>query len=112
MRMGKPTEITIDEVKYIRADSVVRPSGRIKIAILERGFVYIGHIQSAPNDPWIVMRNTKNIRRWGTTKGLGELVDGPLSGTKLDQVGTIRVPLHALISLIEVNQSGWAYISK
>ena len=54
-----------------------------------------------------ILKSAKNLRVWGTTKGLGELVNGPLSGTKLDQVGTVRVPSRALIHLIDVEQKKW-----
>jgi hypothetical protein len=47
------------------------------------------------------------LRVWGTTKGLGELVNGPLSGTKLDKVGILRIPNRAIISIIDVEQKAW-----
>lgn len=104
--MSKPNEITLDEVKYIRADSVIpKTEGEIKIAVLDRGFVYVGYIKK--EEDFLVLTHAKNIRIWGTTKGLGELVNGPLGGTKLDVVGTVRVPFKALISLIDVNQEKW-----
>ena len=109
--MSKPETITIDDVKYIRADSVNDASkyeGDIKIVVLDRGFVYVGNVEETDN--FIIIRNAKNIRAWGTTKGLGELVNGPLSNTKLDAVGTIRAPSRALISLIDVEQSKWTLI--
>ena len=100
--------ITIDDVKYVRADAVNDASkyeGEIKIVVLDRGFVYLGEVEETEN--YIVIRNAKNIRIWGTTKGLGELVNGPLSKTRLDKVGTVRAPNRALISLIDVEQSAW-----
>ena len=103
--MSKPETIMIDEVKYIRADSVKDTDGDIKIVVLDRGFVYIGAVDV--DDDFIIIRNAKNIRVWGTTKGLGELVSGPLPSTKLDSVGTVRAPHRALISLIDVEQSKW-----
>jgi hypothetical protein len=107
--MSKPETITIDDVKYIRADSIPLASkyeGEIKIVVLDRGFVYVGEVEETDN--FIVIRNAKNIRIWGTTRGIGELVDGPLTGTRLDNVGTVRAPSRALISLIDVEQSAWA----
>ena len=58
-------------------------------------------------DEWLVLSRAKNIRKWGTSQGLGELVSGPLPNTVLDNVGTVRVPAKALISLIDVNQLKW-----
>ena len=101
----KPETIKIDDVEYIRADASKKTEGDIKIAVLDRGFVYVGCV-SNEND-FLILKSAKNIRVWGTTKGLGELVNGPVNGTKLDNVGTVRVPCRALISLIDVDQSVW-----
>lgn len=109
--MTAPNSIRIDNTEYVRKDSLSDPArfvGPIKIAVLDRGFVYVGHVES--DGKFFVLTNAKNVRIWGTTKGLGELVNGPLSGTKLDPVGTVRVPNHALISLIDVEQSKWSGI--
>jgi hypothetical protein len=109
--MSKPETITIDDVKYVRADSIPAPTGDIKIVVLDRGFVYVGRVDLDDLDgDFCVIRNAKNIRIWGTTKGLGELVNGPLSGTKLDLVGTVRAPMRAVISLIDVNGASWTGI--
>ena len=101
----KPETIKIDETEYVRKDSVPAPDGDIQIVVLDRGFVYVGYAKIEGD--FVVLRNAKNIRVWGTTKGLGELVSGPLSGTKLDNVGTVKAPLRALISLINVEQTKW-----
>lgn len=103
--MSEPTSIKINEVEYVRKDALADTNGEIKIAVLDRGFVYIGRV-SYEGD-FLILKSAKNIRVWGTTKGLGELVNGPLSGTKLDNVGTVRVPTRALISLIDVAQKPW-----
>ena len=103
--MPKPETIKIDDVEYVRADAKTKCEGDIKIAVLDRGFVYVGRVTK--EDDFFILRNAKNIRVWGTTKGLGELVSGPLSATKLDEVGTVRVPSRALISLIDVEQAKW-----
>ena len=52
------------------------------IVVLDRGFVYVGDVQISDN--WCVVSNAKNIRCWGTSRGLGELaLNGQdiLSGT-------------------------------
>lgn len=76
------------------------PCGSIgqNIAVLDRGFVYVGTV--TPEGDMYRITGCKNIRVWGTTKGLGELVNGPLTGTKLDEVGTILCPAKALIHFI------------
>lgn len=104
--MTKPQSIKIDDVEYIRKDETTE--GDIKIVILDRAYVYVGNVNLEEN--FVVIRNAKNIRYWGTTKGLGELVNGPTPTTKLDTVGTVRANAKTLISLIDVDQSKWSNI--
>jgi hypothetical protein len=77
----------------------------VAIVVLDRGFVYIGRV--TVDGDWCVIENAKNIRVWGTTKGLGELVKGPTAKTQLDQVGTVRAPMRAVISVIDVESDKW-----
>ena len=95
--------IVINGTTYVRKDSATH--GPIKIAVLDRGFVYVGSVEE--HDDHILLTNASNIRKWGTTKGLGELVSGPTSDTVLDKVGTVKVPMRAVISLIDVDQVAW-----
>lgn len=76
------------------------------IVVVDRGFVYVGH--ASVIDDWCVIDRARNIRIWGTTGGLGELArTGPTDQTRLDDVGIVRVPMHALISLIDTEESLW-----
>ena len=75
------------------------------IVVLDRGFVYVGDV--VIEGDWCVMTNARNIRHWGTKNGLGELVNGPLKETKLDFVGSLRAPLRAVISIIDVDVDKW-----
>ncbi|MDE2102939.1 MAG: hypothetical protein KGL39_37190 [Patescibacteria group bacterium] len=78
----------------------------VSIVVADRGFVYVGEVASEGD--FLVVRRAWNIRYWGTTKGLGELVDGPIKDkTKLDEVGVVRIPLRAVISIIAVDQDAW-----
>ena len=73
------------------------------IVVLDRGFVYVGDVTC--DSDWCIITNARNIRRWGTTKGLGELVNGPTSKTVLDQVGTVHAPMRSVISIIDAKWS-------
>jgi len=68
------------------------------IVVLDRGFVYVGNVTELPDRVFI--KDAKNIRVWGTTKGLGELREGPLTGTKLDAVGEVIAYRAAIIHLV------------
>jgi len=75
------------------------------IVVLDRGFVYVGRV--TVDGDWCLIADAKNIRVWGTTKGLGELVNGPTKDTKLDTVGNVRAPLRAVISIIDAKAEAW-----
>ncbi len=76
------------------------------IVVVDRGFVYVGDV--AIEDDWCVVTNARNIRCWGTERGLGQLAqDGPTGQTKLDAVGTVRVPMRAVISVIDTEPTKW-----
>ena len=78
----------------------------LKIVVLDRGFVYIGI--TVTDGEWVYITNAHNIRRWGTTKGLGQLaLSGPTANTELDAVGSIKAPFHALQHLIAVTADAW-----
>ncbi|MHB8392686.1 MAG: hypothetical protein ACYDBH_24420 [Acidobacteriaceae bacterium] len=75
------------------------------LVVLDRGFVYVGHV--TVDGDWCRIENAKNIRIWGTTNGLGELVNGPTQKTKLDTVGSVRAPMRAVISIIDADAEKW-----
>ena len=81
-------------------------SGELKIVILDRGHVLVGNVK-VEND-WIETTNASVIRRWGTTRGLGEIaMGGPTPETKLDPIGTVRSPIRALIGLVDCEAGKW-----
>jgi hypothetical protein len=103
-------DLTIRELREVRdwlngnANHCKTNHGK-NIVILDRGFVYVGDVST--DMEWVYIANAKNIRVWGTTKGLGELIDGPLANTKLDDSGNIKASRKALIALIAVQESKW-----
>ena len=104
--------LTIGEAKQIAAQIAPLLHGQVngrdfglQIVVLDKGFVYIGNVTIA--DGWLHIANAWNIRYWGTEKGLGELVNGPTAKTKLDHVGNVVAPSHALIHLIAVEADKW-----
>lgn len=81
--------------------------GEMKIAVLDRGWVYAGACRM--DGDTLVITGAKNIRRWGTTGGLGELAaKGPRPETKMDDYGTVRAPGRAVICLIDCDAAAWA----
>jgi len=76
------------------------------IVIVDRGFIYVGNVEH--DGEWCRMTNARNIRKWGTSKGLGQLaIEGPQVETVLDAVGSIQIPAHAVISIIDTEAPKW-----
>jgi len=96
--------ITVDGVKYVEETSIEPTEAQIVVA--QRGWIFVGDVTETEHD--IVITNARNIRIWGTTKGLGQLANGPLSGTKHDEYGTVRLPRLGVVARINVVAGAWA----
>lgn len=101
--------IKIDDVEYIRADSVKHEDikGNLKIVLLQRGWVFVGYLER--NGSQCVLRQASNIRRWGTSKGLGEIAEGgPTNETKLDKCyGEVEFDYLTVVATISCKESKW-----
>ena len=77
-----------------------------QIIIAQRGWVFVGDVQTAGDN--VVIENAQCIRRWGTTKGLGELAaNGPTKSTVLDSMGTVRLHALAVVAAIDCEEGKW-----
>lgn len=86
----------------------IRKTGEfpLQIVVLDRGFVYIGRVEKTVDG--IIIHDCKNIRYYGTKCGLGELaLNGMRPETKLDPAGTVRANTHAVMHLIDCEESKW-----
>jgi hypothetical protein len=76
------------------------------IVVADRGFVYVGKIKQDAEG--LHMEEASCIRRWGTTKGLGQLaLEGPQENTVLDKIGSLLVPSRAVITIIDTEAGKW-----
>jgi len=75
-----------------------------RIVVLHRGWVVVGDYRKEGAE--IIVENASVIRRWGTSKGLGELRNGPLNDTILDPCGTVRAHELAVVFTIDC-EKGW-----
>lgn len=84
-------------------------TSKLQIVVADRGWVYIGQVEKT--DDGVTITGAHNVRRWGTIGGLGELATkGPTESTKLDPYGTVHVPTHAVVCLIDVpTASPWTH---
>lgn len=103
--MTKPITMMIDDVKYVREDSV-KQAGNIKIVILPRGWNMIGYYSQEGTR--CKLENASVIRRWGTTNGLGELAEkGKLKDTILDPCGLVEFHELTVIATIACREDVW-----
>jgi hypothetical protein len=111
--MSKPDKMMIDEVKYIRADSIPENknlSSDIRIVILQRGWVAVGRFSQSGSD--CELKQASIIRKWGTDKGLGQLISGPLTNTILDTCGNLRFHELAIVATMDCEASKWSQCLK
>lgn len=76
------------------------------ICVMEKGFVYVGNLTIA--NGIVTIAAASNIRRWGTTAGLGQLAEqGIQENTKLDPYGTVRAMQSELKHWLKCKASAW-----
>jgi hypothetical protein len=97
--MKEAGKITVNGVEYVQ---VVKGKTEKMIVAADRGWVFVGDCEKH-KDGTMTIHNAKNIRRWGTSKGLGELTNGPTEKTVFDEYGTVKT---RPILTIAVN-GGW-----
>lgn len=98
-------EISLNEPRS-NEESLPLPGTPWKIVILAGGWVFAGQTFDAGDR--IEIRDAKNIRRWGTTHGLGELARcGARPDTVTDDYGVIFAQKTAIIATIECEEDQW-----
>jgi hypothetical protein len=77
----------------------------LRIVVLDRGWVYIGYL----NEEDSILEKASCIRRWGTSKGLGELaLEGKKENTVLEKCGTVIFNKKSEIHNIVCDVSKWS----
>ena len=100
-------EIVIDGKTYVPKGQEKELSGDLKIVILQRGWVMVGKLERTGSD--CKLHKASIVRRWGTTKGLGELaMNGPLKDTVLDKTGgMVEFDYLTVIATIPCEATKW-----
>ena len=77
-----------------------------QIIVVKLGWVLVGDV--TPTTRGFTLKNASVIRKWGTTKGLGELAQrGPLKDSVLDPIGVATVQAEATLFRIDCNDTAW-----
>jgi hypothetical protein len=78
----------------------------VRIVVLQRGWVAVGKFTQ--DGEQCQLKNAAIIRRWGTSKGLGQIAtDGPTSNTVLDKCPTLRFNILTVITTIDCEADKW-----
>ena len=78
----------------------------VRIVIGQRGWVWVGRYAATADE--VTLTGAKCIRRWGTTRGLAELcTTGPLTETKLDDGGTVRMHPLSVVGTLDCDAEKW-----
>lgn len=94
--------IVIDGVAYVRQ----REPSDIKILVLQRGWVVVGRIGRDGQN--VIVTGGGVVRRWGTSRGLGELAAlGPLENTVIDPAGKIVAHELGIVCAFDCEVSPW-----
>ena len=105
--------LTIGEAKELAAmfggkseSRKVIKDGGYKIVVLQRGWVVVGRFSQDGHD--CKLTDAAVLRKWGTTKGITELVSGPLKDTIIDKTDK-PISFHELtvVLSLEVEEAPW-----
>ena len=102
--MDNECVVEINGKKYVPIDSL--SSGDIRIVIFQRGWVMVGRFDQDGDD--CTLSQASVIRRWGTTKGLGEIAhNGPTPKTVLDPCPIVRFHILTTVAMIDCVKGNW-----
>jgi hypothetical protein len=75
------------------------------LVILDKGFIYHGDLV-VNDDGWFEITSARNVARFGTTRGLGQLaMEGPTKETKLYKCNDIKGRIEVLQHIMECSDA-------
>jgi len=103
--MSKPETITIDDVKYVRADSVQqKPNGNRAVVVVDRGWIFAGDVTR--ENGRIKLARAIHVFRWESI-GFDGMIKTPKSNkVTLKPLADVDMPADAEIFSIPV-ESEW-----
>ena len=102
--MSKPETITIDDVKYVRADAVtVKPNGNRAVVVVDRGWIFAGDVTR--ENGRIKLARAIHVFRWESI-GLDGVIKNPKSNkVTLKPLADVDMPADAEIFSIPVEEN-------
>lgn len=76
------------------------------LVVIQSGWIFVGALTKC--EGMYTLTDASCVRKWGTTKGLGELaLAGPTPSTILEPCGVMQAPAHAVHFIIPVEPKKW-----
>lgn len=111
----KLDELTLGQIKELRCMlGIGNPTQEVccakdhglQIVVLQRGWVYVGQVKQSGD--YYELTDGACIRRWGTTKGIGQLAtNGPTTNTELEPSETVRFHEAGKVLMVECVEDKW-----
>lgn len=100
--MSKPDSIMIDEVKYVRADSVVvKPNGNRAIIVVDRGWIFAGDVTR--ENGRIKLSRALHVFKWESV-GFAGMIENTKKAD-LRKIADVDIPEDAEIFCVPVSES-------
>ena len=100
--MSKPETITIDEVKYVRADSVQqKPNGNRAIIVVDRGWIFAGDVTR--ENGRIKLSRALHVFKW-VDVGFAGIIENT-NKADLRKIADVDIPEDAEIFCVPVSES-------
>lgn len=102
--MSKPETITIDDVKYVRADAVqAKPNGNRAVVVVDRGWIFAGDVTR--ENGRIKLSRALHVFRWESI-GFDGMIKQPKSDkVTLKPLADVDMPADAEIFSIPVEEN-------
>ena len=102
--MSKPETITIDDVKYVRADAVTaKPNGNRAVVVVDRGWIFAGDVTQ--ENGRIKLARAIHVLRWESI-GFDGVIKNPKSNkVTLKPLADVDIPEAAEIFSIPVEEN-------
>jgi len=104
MKMINLDDLTVGQMKEIKSMCGVVKTKEEKelgknLVVLQRGWIFGGDLFKKGSE--YTLKNAFNVRKWGTTKGLGELAEkGKLKNSILDPVSDVTFHELTVVAII------------
>lgn len=97
--MNQPTSIKIDDVTYVREDSIQpKPTGNRAVVVVDRSWIFAGDAER--KDGFIYLTRALHVFKWGSV-GFAGMIEN-IKKADLRKIADVRIPERAEIFCVPV----------